>query len=69
MSDYKARDILIDGSGKCRFYLGVAADGQPIIGIEHPDSNVRLYITGPVLAQMSGWIARKRKDLKPITIN
>jgi hypothetical protein len=71
VSDYRPekKEVLVDGNGPCRFYLGVTLDGHPIIGIEHPDLNGRMFITGPVLANMVGWIARKRKDLKPISLH
>ena len=61
--------ILVNGKGKVHFQLGVDLDGNPVIGIDHPDLNASLFITGPVLANINGWIARRRKDLKPIIID
>lgn len=62
--------VLINGYGQSKFYFGIdPASDEPIVGIEHPDSNTIIFISGPVLAQMNGWIARIRKDLKPTIIN
>lgn len=62
--------VLINGYGQSKFYFGTdATSDEPVVGIEHPDSNTIIFISGPVLAQMNGWIARIRKDLKPTIIN
>lgn len=66
------KQVLINGFGQSRFYFGIdAITDQPIVGIEHPDSEVVIFIAAPVLASMNGWIARLKANnkLNPTIIN
>lgn len=63
--------VLINGFGQSKFYFGIdAVTDQPIVGIEHPESNVVLFIAAPVLASMNGWVARLKnaKQLNLVNI-
>lgn len=62
--------VLINGYGQSKFYFGIDdVSGEYIIGIEHPDVDTVLFISGPVLASMNGWIARNKNELKPVRLN
>jgi hypothetical protein len=62
--------VLVNGYGQSKFYFGIDdATGEYIVGIEHPEVDKVLFISGPVLASMNGWIARQKNQLKPTSIN
>ena len=64
------RRVLINGYGQSKFYFGIDdVSGEYIVGIEHPESDVVLFLSGPVLASINGWIARTKGDLKATTVN
>lgn len=68
MNDKKK--LLINGNGQCKFYLGLDPNtDELIIGIDHPQSDAVIFISGPMIANMSGWLARKQPTLKPLEIN
>jgi hypothetical protein len=62
--------LLVNGYGQSKFYFGIDdVSGEYIVGIEHPESDVVLFLSGPVLASINGWIARNKANLKPTSIN
>lgn len=68
MTDKKK--LLIDGNGQCKFYMGLDPNtDELLIGIAHPEADSVIFITGSVLANMNGWLARKQPSLKPLTVN
>lgn len=64
------RKLLINGYGQSKFYFGIdAVSGEYIVGVEHPESDHILFISGPVLASMNGWVARNKDTLKPVRLH
>lgn len=64
------RRLLVNGYGRSKFYFGIDdVSNEYIVGIEHPESDVVLFLSGPVLASINGWIARTKSELKPVRIN
>ena len=64
------RNLLVNGYGQCKFYFGIDPNtNELIVGIDHPEADATIFLTGSVLASINGWIARKQPDLKPLTLN
>lgn len=68
MNDKKK--LLINGNGQCKFYFGIDPNSHDLlVGIEHPESDAVIFLTGSILSSINGWLARKQPNLKPTTLN
>ena len=62
--------VLINGHGQSRFYFGIdKVSGEYIVGLDHPQVDTVIFLSGPVLASINGWIARTKDQLTPVNLH